>query len=97
MTDFFISILIKNLDPKTVSEKSDMNTNTRRKNFFFAIYNCDDINGSIHSSKFHVELKEADIVPKHKKKSKLGKENYRPISILPNFPRSTKDAYMIKC
>ena len=29
---------------------------------------CDDINASIHSSKFHNELKEADVVPVHKKK-----------------------------
>lgn len=89
MTDFFISILIKNLDPKTVSEKSDMNTNTRRKNFFFAIYKCDDINGSIHSSKFHVELKEADIVPGHKKKPKKITDLLVFFEI---FPRFTKNA-----
>ena len=54
---------------------------------FFAKYTCDDINTSIRSSKFHNELKEADIVPVHKKKSKLSKENYRPISILPNISK----------
>ena len=37
--------------------------------------------------KFHNELKEADIVPVHKKKSKFSKENYRPISILPNISK----------
>ena len=41
----------------------------------------------IRSSKFHNELKEADIVPVHKKKSKFSKENHRPISILPNISR----------
>ena len=77
---------IENLDPKKASQKSDMNTNIIRKNAaFFAKYTRDDINASIRSSKFHNELKEADIVPVHKKKSKLSKENYRPISILPNI------------
>ena len=76
---------IENLDPKKASQKSDMNTNIIRKNAaFFAKYTCDDINASIRSSKFHNELKEADIVPVHKKKSK---GNYRPISILPNISK----------
>ena len=65
-----------------------MNTNIIRKNAAFsAKYVCDDINASIRSSNFHNELKEADIVPVHKKKSKLSKENYRPISILPNMSK----------
>ena len=61
--------------------------NTTIKNTAFARYLCDDINASIRSSKFHNELKEADIVPVHKKKSKLSKVNYRPISILPNITK----------
>ena len=78
---------IENLDPKKASQKSDMNTNIIRKNAaFFAKYTCDDINISIRSSKFHNELKEADIVTVHKKKAKLSKEK-----------RFMKDAYMIKC
>ena len=54
---------------------------------FFAKYTCDDTNDSIRSSKFPNELKQADIVPAHKKKPKLSKENYRPISILPNVSK----------
>ena len=34
-----------------------------------------------------MNLKEADIVPVHKNKSKLSKENYRPISILRNISK----------
>ena len=65
---------IENLDPRKASQKSDMNTNIIRKNaVFFAKYTCDDINASICSSIFHNELKEADIVPAHKKKLKLSK------------------------
>ena len=65
-----------------------MSTNIIRKSAaFFAKYICDDINTSIRSSNFHNELKEADIVHVHKKKSKLSKENYRPISVLPNISK----------
>ena len=50
-------------------------------------YTCDDINDSICSSKLPNELKQANIVPAHKKKSKLSKENYWPISVLPNVSK----------
>ena len=46
-----------------------------------------DVWRAFQSSKFPNELKQADIVPANKKKSKLSKENYRPISILPNVSR----------
>ena len=65
-----------------------MNTNIRKNGAFFAKYMCDDIiNVSISSSEFHNELKEGDTVLVHKKKSKLSKENYRPISILPHISK----------
>ena len=52
-----------------------MNSNIIRKNAaFFAKYTCEDIDASIRSSKFHNELKEVDIVPVNKKKSKLSKK-----------------------
>ena len=60
-----------------------MNTNILGKNPSpFAKYIYNDINVSIHSLKFRAELKEADIVTVYKKKSKLSKENYKPINIL---------------
>ena len=40
-----------------------------------------DVNASISTSKFPNDLKEPDMIPAYKKKSKLSKENYRPISI----------------
>ena len=46
-----------------------------------------DINASISALKFRNDLKEADIIPVYKKTSKLSKENYRPISILPNISK----------
>ena len=71
-----IKKFIEKLDPKKASQKSDMSTNILLKNAaFFAKYICNDINTLIHSSKFHNELKEADIIPVHKKKSKFSIEN----------------------
>ena len=65
-----------------------MNATILKKNdYFFAEYICNDINASILNPKFHNELKEVDIIPADKKKSKLSKENYRPISILPNISK----------
>ena len=79
---------IEKLDPRKASQKFDMSTNILKKiAAFFAKYIYDGINTSIRSSKFHNELKETDIVPVHKKKSKFSKENYRPISILPNISK----------
>ena len=42
-----------------------------------------NFNNSVYSSIFPTELKKADIVPIHKKKSKFDIKNYRPVSILP--------------
>ena len=53
---------IENLDPKKASQKNEMNTNVIRKNMtYFAKYTSDDINASTRSSRFHNELREADI------------------------------------
>ena len=63
------------LDPKKAAQKDDMKTNLLKKNVdLFAKCTCDDINDLIRSSKFLNELKQADIVPAHKKvKAFLGK------------------------
>ena len=54
---------------------------------FFAAHVQKDINASISALKFPNDLKEADIITVHKKKSKLSKANYRPISILLNISK----------
>ena len=50
----------------------------------YSLFIHDDIKTLISFSKFHNELKKANVVPGHKRKSKFSKENYRSISILPN-------------
>ena len=80
--------IFQSLDAKKAAQKDDIKTNLLKKNVdFFAKYTCDDINDSIRSSKFPNELKQADIVPAHKKRSKLSKENCKPIRILPNVSK----------
>ena len=79
---------INNLDPKKASEKEDICTSIFKTNAdFFASYLCNDINAFISSLTYPNQLKEADIIPAHKRKSKLSKENYRTISILPNISK----------
>ena len=63
---------------------------------FFEKYICRDINASIHFSKFQNEVKQRDIVPAHKMKSKPFKEDYMGISInkteLANYGGSDRPA-----
>ena len=60
--------LSKSLDPKNAAQKDIIQTNPLKRNVdIFAKYTCDDINDSIRFSKFPNELKQADIVPTHKK------------------------------
>ena len=79
---------IESLDPKKAAQEKDIHTNILKQNSdFFAFHVQKDINASISTSKFPNDLKEANVIPVYKKKSKLSKENYRPISILPNFSK----------
>ena len=79
---------INNLDPKKASQREDICPSIIKANAdFFASFVCNDINAFISSSTFPNLLKEADTIPGHKKKSKLSKENYRLISILPNISK----------
>ena len=52
---------------------------------FFAIHVQKDIIPSISALNVRNDLKEADIIPVYKKRSRLFKEDYRPISTLPNI------------
>ena len=48
----------------------------------FSYFIHQNLNNSLFSSIFPSELKKADIIPIHKKKSKFDIENYRLVSIL---------------
>ena len=66
----------------------DIPTNIIKQNadifskFFFV-----NINDSINNSTFPEELKLAGVEPMFKKNSRTDKENYRPVSILPNISK----------
>ena len=53
----------------------------------FARYFHKNINFCTENSIFPSDLKVADVTPAFKKKSKTSKDNYRPISILPNISK----------
>ena len=58
----------QSLDPKKATQKGDIKTNLLKKNIdFFGKYTYDNIYYSIRFLKFPNELKQADIVPAHKK------------------------------
>ena len=46
-----------------------------------------DFNNSLSCTTFPTSMKYADVIPIHKKDDKTEKENYRPISILPNLSK----------
>ena len=53
----------------------------------FAGYFQKNINFCIENSIFPSDLKVVDVTPAFKKKFKTSKDNYRPISILPNISK----------
>ena len=58
----------QSLDLKKAAQKDNITTSLLTKNVdFFAKYTCGDINDSLISSKLPNKLKQADIVPAHKK------------------------------
>ena len=53
----------------------------------FSIFVSNASNESVISCKFLSVLKLADVKPAHKKKSRLEKTNYQPVSLLPNISK----------
>ena len=75
---------LQNLDKKKTYQENDIPVKIIKSHkdiFSYVIHH--KFNNSLHSSVFPSELKKADIIPIHKKKSKFDIENYRPVSILP--------------
>ena len=87
----------QSLDPKKATQKNDIKTNLLKKNVeFFAKYTCDDINDSVHSSKFPNKLKQADIVPAHKNRQGFLRKIIDLAASSQMFLRFMKGAYAIK-
>ena len=89
---------IRNLDKKKAYQESDVPVKIIKNNIdIFSEFILHNFNNSIFCSTFPSELKKADVIPVFKKKDWNKVENYRPVSILPNFRRYVKGVSTIKC
>ena len=79
---------IRILQIKKTTQQNDIPTKTLKKNSkVLTEYFQKNINFCIENSIFPSDLKVVDVTPVFKKKSKTSKDNYRPISILPNISK----------
>ena len=79
---------IRKLQTTKTTQQNDIPTKILKENSeVFARYFHKNINFCIENSIFPSDLKVADVTPAFKKKSKTSKDNYRPISILPNVSK----------
>ena len=77
-----------NLKIKKASQKSDVLLKIIKENvdnISYFLYH--KFNNSLSCATFSTSMKYADVIPIHKKDDKTDKENYRPISILPNLSK----------
>ena len=79
---------VNNLKIRRVSPKTDIPVRIIKENIDTVSYFlCDNFNNSLSCSTFLTPMKYAEVTPIHKKDDKTDKENYRPISILPNLSK----------
>ena len=88
---------ILNLDASKSYQDSDTPSTIIKENvdiFINSLYSS--FNNSIYQSEFPWIFNLGNIDPVFKKGDKNSKENYRPVSILPNISKSLDDAYFVK-
>ena len=79
---------INNLNINKATQNTDIPTKTIKENSdIFGDFIFSNLNYCINTSSYPSLLKRADITAVHKKDSKSEKNNYRPVSILPNIPK----------
>ena len=79
---------IRKLQTTKTTQQNDILTKILKENSeAFARYFHKNINFYIENSIFPPDLRFASVTPASKKKSKTSKDNYRPISILPNISK----------
>ena len=87
-TDQQFQALIKSLDPKKVTVDNDIPSKMLLvTNEISSIYLSKIYNFSQADQRFPDSLKNADVIPIHKKDEKTNKENYRPVSLLPTISK----------
>ena len=79
---------VKMLQSNKATQNTDIPTKlSKDKSDIFAEFIFISLNKCIEQSVLPSKLKLANIAPDHKKNSKSSKENYRPVSILPNISK----------
>ena len=80
--------IVNTLDTAKASKQSDIPTKILKQNSdYSAEYFYENIYQCISKSIFPPDLKLADVTPVYKKKLKNSKDNYRPVTILPNISK----------
>ena len=83
---------INNLNNTKASQDTDIPTKIIKENSeIFVDFLKNSFNNSVDTNEFPSEMKLANITPVHKKGSKNFKENFRPISILPNVIKNARE------
>ena len=83
-----LTSIINDLDSSKTCQKQDVPVNIIKNNSdIFTNILHENINHCLSTSYFPDELKHAEVIPIHKKDSKLEKSNYRPVSILLNVSK----------
>ena len=83
-----ISKIINNLDPSKATQQGVILTKIIKDNKdIFSYFISASFSNAVNNGIFSDELKHADIKPIYKKESRNEKENYRPVSILPNLSK----------
>ena len=73
---------------KHVKQDSDISTKVIKSNSgIFTDALCSEFNISLETSVFPLSMKLANVTPVHKKGNRSEKDNYRPVSILPNLSK----------
>ena len=89
---------VNKLNRKKASQASDIPVKIIKENkdvISFDVFH--NFNNALSSCSFPTALKYVDVRAAFKKEDKTDKENYRPISILPNLSKVTKGLCMTKC
>ena len=77
-----------NLDASKATQKSDIPTKIIKQNQdIFSEFIFENVNNVIDTDIYPEQLKWADVKPAHKRGSRTDKENFRPVSILPNISK----------
>ena len=79
---------VNNLKIKKASQKSDISVKIIKENVdLISYFLYHTFVNSLTCATFPTSMKYADVTPIHKKDDKTDKENYHPISILPNLSK----------